>query len=163
MQMKCLSLMGKKLLVALTLEGKFAGEGLHDMEEDDDMLAALARELVQEDGVGQTADAVWKELKQVYEQFPTTAAITPEVEENELSVFEMAQPIAVEVPIHLTHGEALPAVDHTPSQSELVGAALEASIGAVPTLFGQSLGSAKRRKKQNGAGNALQPSLFNWN
>jgi hypothetical protein len=29
------------------------GEGLHDLEEDDDMLVALARELVEQDGIGQ--------------------------------------------------------------------------------------------------------------
>jgi len=166
MQMKCLSLMGKKLLVALTLEGKFAGEGLHDMEDDDDdILAALARELVQEDGVGQTADAVWAELKQVYEQFPTAAAITADVEESELSVFEMSLPqITDDAPPHSALGTSLPPPEMTaPSEAELVGAALQASLGAVPTLFGQSLESSKRKKKQSGAGNPLQPSLFNWN
>jgi hypothetical protein len=39
--------MGKKLLVALTMEGKFAGEGLQNVDEDDDMLSAMARELVE--------------------------------------------------------------------------------------------------------------------
>ena len=38
MQEVCLRLMGKKLLVALTMEGKFAGEGLQSIDEDDDML-----------------------------------------------------------------------------------------------------------------------------
>jgi len=64
MQTKCLRLMGKKLLVALTLEGKFAGEGLHDVEDDDDMLSAMARELVEKDGIGETADAVWALLRE---------------------------------------------------------------------------------------------------
>jgi len=39
MQTSCLRLMGKKLLVALTMEGKFAGEGLQMIDEDDDMLS----------------------------------------------------------------------------------------------------------------------------
>jgi len=39
MQTSCLRLMGKKLLVALTMEGKFAGEGLQSIDEDDDMLS----------------------------------------------------------------------------------------------------------------------------
>jgi hypothetical protein len=52
--------MGKKLLVALTMEGKFAGEGLQSIEEDDDMLSAMARELVERDGIGDTADSVWR-------------------------------------------------------------------------------------------------------
>ncbi len=47
MQTACLRFMGKKLLVALTMEGKFAGEGLQNIDEDDDMLSAMARELVE--------------------------------------------------------------------------------------------------------------------
>jgi hypothetical protein len=58
----CLRLVGKKLLVALTMEGKFAGEGLQSIDEDDDMLSAMARELVERNGIGETADAVWKAL-----------------------------------------------------------------------------------------------------
>lgn len=42
LQVACLRLMGKKLLVALTMEGKFAGEGLQTMDEDHDMLSAMA-------------------------------------------------------------------------------------------------------------------------
>lgn len=55
--------MGKKMLVALMMEGKFSGEGLHSMDADDDMLAAMARELVEKGGVGESADAVWQELR----------------------------------------------------------------------------------------------------
>ena len=62
MQTSCLRLMGKKLLVALTMEGKFAGEGLQSIDEDDDMLSAMARELVERNGIGETADAVWRAL-----------------------------------------------------------------------------------------------------
>jgi len=54
--------MGKKLLVALTMEGKFAGEGLQSIDEDDDMLSAMARELVERNGIGDTADSVWRAL-----------------------------------------------------------------------------------------------------
>ena len=62
MQTSCLRLMGKKLLVALTMEGKFAGEGLQSIDEDDDMLSAMARELVERNGIGDTADSVWRAL-----------------------------------------------------------------------------------------------------
>jgi hypothetical protein len=62
-QRTCLRLMGRKMLVALMMEGKFSGEGLHSLDADDDMLAAMARELVQEGGVGESADAVWEELR----------------------------------------------------------------------------------------------------
>jgi hypothetical protein len=44
MQRTCLRLMGRKMLVALMMEGKFSGEGLHSMDADDDMLAAMARD-----------------------------------------------------------------------------------------------------------------------
>jgi hypothetical protein len=45
MQEVCLRLMGRKLLVALAMEGKFASEGLQAIDGDDDMLTAMAREL----------------------------------------------------------------------------------------------------------------------
>ena len=73
MQTACLRLMGKKLLVALTMEGKFAGEGLQSIDEDDDMLSAMARELVERNGIGQTADAVWKALNAEHQKLFTTA------------------------------------------------------------------------------------------
>jgi hypothetical protein len=62
MQTACLRHRGKKFLVALTMEGKFAGEGLQTIDEDDDMLSAMPRELVERNGIGETA-AVWKALK----------------------------------------------------------------------------------------------------
>ena len=72
MQTACLRHMGKKLLVALTMEGKFAGEGLQSLDEDDDMLSAMARELVERNGIGETADAVWKALNTEHQKlFPT--------------------------------------------------------------------------------------------
>jgi hypothetical protein len=75
MQTSCLRLMGKKLLVALTMEGKFAGEGLQTIDEDDDMLSAMARELVERNGIGETADAVWKALNVEHQKlFPTTSS-----------------------------------------------------------------------------------------
>jgi hypothetical protein len=62
-QTTCLKLMGKKMLVALMLEGKFSGEGIHSQEADDDMLTAMARELVERGGVGETAGAIWADLR----------------------------------------------------------------------------------------------------
>ena len=65
MQEVCLRLMGKKLLVALAMEGKFASEGLQAIDGDDDMLTAMARELVENKGIGESADTVWKSLQQL--------------------------------------------------------------------------------------------------
>ncbi len=74
MQTSCLRLMGKKLLVALTMEGKFAGEGLQSIDEDDDMLSAMARELVERNGIGDTADSVWRALSTAHQKlFPTNS------------------------------------------------------------------------------------------
>jgi hypothetical protein len=76
MQTSCLRLMGKKLLVALTMEGKFAGEGLQSIDEDDDMLSAMARELVERNGIGDTADSVWRALTAEHQKlFPGRSQI----------------------------------------------------------------------------------------
>jgi hypothetical protein len=77
MQSACLRLMGKKLLVSLAMEGKFtAQDGLQSLEEDDDMLTAMARELVTEKGVGESADAVWRQI-QAEHSMVASAAMTP--------------------------------------------------------------------------------------
>ena len=65
MQEVCLRLMGEKLLVALAREGKFASEGLQAIDGDDDMLTAMARELVEDKGIGESADSVWRSLQQL--------------------------------------------------------------------------------------------------
>ena len=77
MQETCLRLMGKKLLVSLAMEGKFAAEGLQAMEEGDDLLMAMARELVTEQHIGETADQVWAALqKQQSEAFGIRAEVS---------------------------------------------------------------------------------------
>src|SRR5690349_25055474 len=47
MQETCLRLMGRKMLVALMMEGKFSGEGLQALDTDEDLLSDMARELVE--------------------------------------------------------------------------------------------------------------------
>ena len=71
MQEVCLRLMGKKLLVALAMEGKFASEGLQAIDGDDDMLTAMARELVENKGIGESADSIWRNVQQLR---PSTSA-----------------------------------------------------------------------------------------
>ena len=151
MQTKCLRLMGKKLLVALTLEGKFAAEGLHDIEDDDDMLSALARELVQKDGIGQTADAVWSELRQVYDQLPTTSQPLPPVEDD-LPAFDSEPSTSV---------ADVPGPMPVMTQAELLVAAAEHGT-SLPTLFGQPL-SLKPKAKRRSIDIPQQGSLFAWN
>ncbi len=68
MQETCLRLMGKKLLVSLAMEGKFSSEGLQAINDDDDMLMAMARELVTEKGIGERADSIWSALQKKQEE-----------------------------------------------------------------------------------------------
>jgi hypothetical protein len=90
-QERCLRLMGKKMLVSLALEGKLASHGLTAMEQDDDLLTALARELVTEKGIGECAAAVWKTLQRestsivkTMPEIPAACSPDPEQELSEL-------------------------------------------------------------------------------
>jgi len=78
-QVGCLRLMGRKLLVSMALEGKFSDSGLQAMDDGADVLTTLARELVMNQGVGQSADDVWKAL-QAQQPQTQTAAIPTEPE-----------------------------------------------------------------------------------
>ncbi|HEX4170672.1 MAG TPA: helicase-related protein [Bryobacteraceae bacterium] len=75
-QTTCLRLMGKKMLVALMMEGKFSGEGIHSLESDDDLTSAMARELVERGHVGESADAVWADLKRERAQDMPAATVS---------------------------------------------------------------------------------------
>ena len=73
MQEVCLRLDGEETLVALAMEGKFASEGLQAIDGDDDMLTAMARELVENKGIGESADSVWRALGQLRPSTPAQA------------------------------------------------------------------------------------------
>ncbi len=138
MQTACLRLMGKKLLVALTMEGKFAGEGLQNIDEDDDMLSAMARELVERNGIGETADAIWKALNTENQKlFPTTTSSNGD--------------ISAAPPDILLDGQFDPAC--------LVESALDnTSISA----FGQRPESLSGRRRRARSTVPEQASLFSW-
>jgi hypothetical protein len=105
MQEACLRLMGKKLLVSLAMEGKFASEGLQAIDDGDDILMAMARELVTEKGIGENADAVWKQLqRQQAEVFGVRAAETSpmEAEPPERDVPEVIIPPPAPIPAVVT-------------------------------------------------------------
>jgi hypothetical protein len=94
MQETCLRLMGKKMLVALMMEGKFSGEGLQALDADEDLMSAMARELVEKAGVGETADAVWRELDREREKvLPRLADDGPELEEEAAHVLDLPVPM----------------------------------------------------------------------
>jgi hypothetical protein len=95
MQETCLRLMGKKMLVALMMEGKFSGEGLQALDTDEDLMSAMARELVEKAGVGESADAVWRELDHEREKLlPRSALAELEMEEEFAPVLDLPIPIA---------------------------------------------------------------------
>src|SRR6204780_1958889 len=83
MQETCLRLMGKKMLVALMMEGKFSGEGLQALDTDEDLMSAMARELGEKAGVGESADAIWRDLGHEREKvLPRPTSLEPETEEE---------------------------------------------------------------------------------
>jgi hypothetical protein len=49
--------------VSLAMEGRLTCDGLQSMEDDEDVLTAMARELVTRHGVGEAAAAVWASLQ----------------------------------------------------------------------------------------------------
>ena len=91
MQESCLRLMGKKLLVSLAMEGKFSSEGLQAINDEDDILMSMARELVTEKGIGERADAVWATLQKQQEDILGTRA----KEDSEA----VAEQTVVEIPL----------------------------------------------------------------
>jgi hypothetical protein len=70
--------MGRKLLVSMAIEGKFSDSGLQAMDDGADVLTTLARELVMHQGVGQSADEVWKALQVQQPQSQTPELPVPE-------------------------------------------------------------------------------------
>jgi hypothetical protein len=140
MQTACLRLMGKKLLVALTMEGKFAGEGLQNIDEDDDMLSAMARELVERNGIGESADCIWKALSAEHQKlFPASVHADNDV-------------MPIETPGSLLTIESAPA--------GLVEDAVESSS---VLIFGQRPESRSGSRRRGKPAVPEQASLFTFN
>jgi hypothetical protein len=101
-QTTCLRLMGKKMLVALMMEGKFSGEGIHSLESDEDMMSAMARELVERGRVGDSADAVWADLKRERAKhmpsMPVVSQTEPREEDDPSLLFLSEEPVAASSP-----------------------------------------------------------------
>ena len=117
-QETCLRLMGRKLLVSLAMEGKFSTEGLQAVGEDDDLLMAMARELVTEKGIGKSAEIIWRSIQ---EQNEAIGRAAPSVAES-LGEAEAVPENEVIVPAQ----EPLPTVI---DQLLLFGASLSAASG----------------------------------
>jgi len=65
------------------MEGKFSGEGIHSLESDDDMMSAMARELVERGNVGDSAAAVWADLKRERAQHVPSMPMVSQTEPGE--------------------------------------------------------------------------------
>jgi len=119
------------------MEGKFAGEGLQKIDEDDDMLSPMARELVERNGIGETADAVWKGLNTEHQKLlPATSRSNGDV------------PL-IEAPAILPGTQPDPA------------ALVEAAIARSSVLiFGQRPGSVSGRKSRAKPTIPEQATLF---
>jgi hypothetical protein len=100
MQESCLRLMGKKLLVSLAMEGKFSSEGLQAINEEDDILMAMARELVTEKGIGERADQVWASIQKRQEE--VFAVTSTETEAPIARPVEDGGPALIETPVAVT-------------------------------------------------------------
>jgi hypothetical protein len=100
------------------------------------MLAAMARELVEKNGIGDSADAIWKTLHQEHEKLFTASIQTSEIAAPE------------QLPVEMDNPQSL----------------IESAVNMQPVLvFGQrpeSLKSPRRRSQQKPP---EQPSLFGWN
>lgn len=127
MQTACLRHMGKKLLVALTMEGKFAGEGLQTLDEDDDMLSAMARELVERNGIGETADAVWRALNAEHQKLFPAAHRCSDDSSDELVPSGFVEDVIEPVPLFL--------FGQQPAPLNRPGKRPQPSIPEQPSLF----------------------------
>ena len=118
MQETCLRLMGKKMLVALMMEGKFSGEGLQALDTDEDLMSAMARELVEKAGVGESADAIWRELDHEREKVqPRTPEMEPEIEQEPAPVLDLPVLIAAP-PVPTAFGIRLAEPSHSSKEAE---------------------------------------------
>jgi len=93
-QASCVRLMGKKMLCALAMEGKFMGSGLTTLDEDGDLFSNLARELLQQDGVRESASAVWGDVAKQRNRIMATSE-TGVSEGKSEETFEDEVPITV--------------------------------------------------------------------
>ncbi len=110
---------------------------LQSIDEDDDMLSAMARELVQRNGIGESADAVWKALHTEHQKlFPATSP------SNEVVA-------SLEAP-----GSLLT------TQSDSASLVEEAIEGSSVLIFGQRPGSLSGRRPRGKPAVPEQASLF---
>ena len=116
-QTACLRLMGKKLLVSLAMNGKFSGEGLQALDDGDDMLTAMARELVTEGGIGEPAAVVWRQIQaeqgKMLPAHDPTAEPKPVTEEVLPTALPVAPTVSVPVVVNALKFGSRPEASHS--------------------------------------------------
>jgi hypothetical protein len=145
MQSNCIRLMGRKVLVSMMMEGKFSGEGLAGIEEDTDMMSAMARELVEQGGVGETADDVWRQVNQQRAaQFENSgpALVAPAGSEVTAEVAEVPL-VEEEMPLVA----AIAAAEASPETPVLVPTPTPA-VSTGPSLFDFARSAPPKRRKK---------------
>ena len=80
-------------MASLPMEGKLHADGLQSMDADDDLLTAMARDLVTRQGVGEAAAEVWKNL---VVQHRGTVEVT-----------DAALPMAAEMPVAIQETDSV--------------------------------------------------------
>ena len=145
----CLTRMGKKLLIALTTEGQFCGEGLQQGEDDEsDILAAVARSLMKED-IGETAEEAWRTLRET-ESALEAAGLVGGTETAE---------IADAAPEQDTWSEADSNFDMSPPPPPLPESIVNA-LSAPVLIFGQRPEASFRSRRRPRPETPGQGSLF---
>ena len=126
------------LLIVVSLQ-LFPLMELQSIDEDDDMLSAMARELVERNGIGETADAVWRALNREHQKLSPTNSRS----EDETSSIEMPGILQ----------------ETQPDPTSLVEAAMDtASI----VVFGQRPQSLSGKRRRGRSSVPEQASLFGF-
>ena len=132
MQSNCIRLMGRKVLVSMMMEGKFSGEGLAGIEEDTDMMSAMARELVEQGGVGETADDVWRQVNQQRQAQFGSAKPAPVLTADPMEMPAEEEPLLVAA-----------------MAAEVPPAAAASTASAQPSFIGFAMTAVSKRRKKS--------------
>ncbi|MGH9628534.1 MAG: hypothetical protein ACRD7E_09390 [Bryobacteraceae bacterium] len=78
-------------MASLPMEGKLHADGLQSIDADDDLLTAMARDLVTRQGVGEAAAEVWKNLLGRHRPVDVAVSTLPVTAETSMHETEPAE------------------------------------------------------------------------
>ena len=132
-----------------------SGEGLEDLDDGDDMVTAMVKELLEKGGVGESADDIWKSLereRKVYTDAAIATASSPTSEQVEAVLDRVAADSDL-VPASAPTGVAAMA-------AEVLKYADSSSGEIVLEQNGLAAFAAKRTNRRSKSVNEEQLSLF---